>query len=112
MAAHNHVLIGEFCSGNHTNYSMVWDRSHAEMVANIELKEKALTFLGHLLNNGKLMLIELDIGHHRQVLESEIHVVFSVVKRYNGICGRLYNAEDSCLNHFLVEKGGLILKRK
>ena len=79
MATHHDILIRIFTSFDYSNYIMIFNRTHLEMVPDIKFKLKISAFLNHLFNNLVLMLVKLYVRNCRKCLKSHFFYIFPII---------------------------------
>ena len=114
MTTDDYALIRVFTALDGSYDIVVFDRTQLKVVADVKLQLEGAALSHHLLDDVKLMLVKLDVGYLRQVVEVGLRIVhhLAVVERADGHCGRLDEAQGTRLDHLLVIQSRELLIRK
>ena len=114
MTADDYALIRVFTALDGRYDIVVFDRTQLKVVADVKLQLEGAALCHHLLDDVKLMLVKLDVGYLRQVVEVGLRIVhhLAVVERTDRYRGRLDEAQGTRLDHLLVIQSRELLIRK
>lgn len=110
VAGDDDIFIGVFGAFDFGYDTVIFNRAEAEMIADVELEHDVATLTGGTLYEGKLVLVELNLGLGGEVVEVGVGVVDegTVVEGADGGSGSLDKAKNTGIAHLTVEEGRIL----
>ena len=104
MTTHDNILVRILAALDRRYHIVIFDWTQFKVIADIELQLKSATFLHHLLDDSKLVLIQFDVRNLWNIIEGGVRILYqsAVIERTQRNWSGLDETESSGLAHFPV----------